>query len=111
TIDEYPYTASSTSIQAALLPAWALEGTRNDLRDRLRDPATREKIKAESIRALRFERGGGDPRNVVIARCDWDTELAGKNLAEVAVQRRGLQPTIENAAETAIWIAEQGGCS
>ena len=26
TIDQYPYTASSTSIQAALMPAWALEG-------------------------------------------------------------------------------------
>ena len=26
TIDQYPYTASSTSIQAALLPAWAFEG-------------------------------------------------------------------------------------
>ena len=29
TIDQYPYTASSTSIQAALLPAWALEGGRD----------------------------------------------------------------------------------
>ena len=28
TIDQYPYTASSTSISAALLPAWALEGGR-----------------------------------------------------------------------------------
>jgi N-acyl-D-amino-acid deacylase len=111
TIDQYPYTASSTSIQSALLPAWALEGTRDDLRKRLSDPPTRAKIKTESVRALQFERGGGDPKNVVIARCDWDTELAGKNLAEVTRQRRGLEPTVENAAETAIWIAEQGGCS
>jgi N-acyl-D-amino-acid deacylase len=111
TIDQYPYTASSTSIQSGLLPAWALEGTRDDLRKRLSDPPTRAKIKTESVRALHFERGGGDPKNVVIARCDWDTELAGKNLAEVTRQRRGLEPTVENAAETAIWIAEQGGCS
>jgi N-acyl-D-amino-acid deacylase len=111
TIDQYPYTASSTSIQSGLLPAWALEGTRDDLRKRLSDPPTRAKIKTESVRALQFERGGGDPKNVVIARCDWDTELAGKNLAEVTRQRRGLEPTVENAAETAIWIAEQGGCS
>src|SRR6185369_15322853 len=27
TIDQYPYTASSTSVSAALLPAWALEGS------------------------------------------------------------------------------------
>jgi N-acyl-D-amino-acid deacylase len=111
TIDQYPYTASSTSIQSALLPTWALEGARDDVRKRLADPSTRAKIKVESVRALQFERGGGDPTNVVIARCDWDTELAGKNLAEVTRQRRGLEPTVENAAETAIWIAEQGGCS
>ena len=29
TIDAYPYTASSTSIQGALLPAWAQEGGRS----------------------------------------------------------------------------------
>ena len=28
TIDQYPYTASSTSVAAALMPAWALEGGR-----------------------------------------------------------------------------------
>jgi N-acyl-D-amino-acid deacylase len=109
TIDQYPYTASSTSMQAALLPAWAQEGGREEILKRLKDPATRAKIKAESARIIRLERGGGDPRNIVIARCDWNPSLAGKSLAEVASQR-GLEPTIENAAETAIWIVEQGGC-
>jgi dihydroorotase/N-acyl-D-amino-acid deacylase len=111
TIDQYPYTASATSIQAALLPSWALEGTRDALLGRLKDPSTRAKIKAETVRILQFERGGGDPKNVVLARCDWDTELAGKNLAEVTRQRRGQEPTIANAAETAMWIVEQGGCA
>src|SRR4029450_6030929 len=27
-----------------------------------------------------------------------------------ATRRRGLDPTIDNAAETTIWIVEQGGC-
>ncbi len=31
TIDQYPYTASSTSIQAALIPAWAQEGSREQI--------------------------------------------------------------------------------
>ncbi len=62
TIDMYPYTASSTSIQAALLPAWAQEGGRTALMKRLDDPATREKIKAESATIIRDERGGGDPQ-------------------------------------------------
>jgi N-acyl-D-amino-acid deacylase len=109
TIDQYPYTASSTSIQAALLPAWAFEGGREEMLKRLKDPATRAKIKAESARLIRLERGGGDPKNVVIARCDWAPMLAGKTLAEV-VRQRGLEPTIDNSAETAMWIVEQGGC-
>ena len=109
TIDQYPYTASSTSIQAALLPAWALEGGRNEVLKRLKDPATRAKIKAESIRLIRTERGGGDPKNVVIARCEWDMSLAGKSLADFA-RLRGLDPTIEGGAEAALWLVEQGGC-
>lgn len=108
-IDQYPYTASSTSIQAALLPAWALEGSRDDLLKRLKDPATRAKIKTESAQIILLERGGGDLRNVVIAHCDWDPSLAGKNLADIT-RLRGMEPTIENAAEVVLWMTEQGGC-
>lgn len=109
TIDQYPYTASSTSIQAALLPAWAQEGGRAATLGRLKDPAARAKIKTESARIIRLERGGGDAKNIVIASCDWDRSLAGKTLADVA-RLRGMEPTVENAAEAALWIIEQGGC-
>ena len=52
TIDQYPYTASSTSIQAALLPAWAQEGGAHaDSGSASKDPATRAKIKSRSRRA------------------------------------------------------------
>jgi N-acyl-D-amino-acid deacylase len=50
-----------------------------------------------------------DPKNVVIARCEWAPSLSGKTLAEV-VGQRGLEPTLDNSAETVMWIAEQGGC-
>jgi dihydroorotase/N-acyl-D-amino-acid deacylase len=109
TIDMYPYTASSTSITAALLPAWAQEGGREELLRRLDNPDTREKIEAETSAILRDERGGGDPRNVVVSSCGFDPSLAGKNLADLTT-RRGLAVTIENAADTAMWIVEQGGC-
>jgi dihydroorotase/N-acyl-D-amino-acid deacylase len=109
TIDQYPYTASSTNVNSALLPAWALEGGRTQVLQRLKDPATRARMKEESARIIRLERGGGDPKNVVIANCAWDASLAGKNLADIA-RLRGLDPTIENAAEVVLWIAEQGGC-
>jgi N-acyl-D-amino-acid deacylase len=110
TIDQYPYTASSTSIQAALMPRWAQEGTRQQVLARLRAPDSRAKIKAECVSLIRNERGGGDPRNIVISQCGWDPSLAGKNLADIA-RLRGVDLTLENAAEAALWIVEQGGCS
>ena len=109
TIDAYPYTASSTSIQGALFPAWAQEGGRKQVLARLADPAIRPKIKAEIVRVIRNERGGGDPKNIVVANCDWDASLAGRNLSEVT-ERRGLSPTVEDAAEAAMWLVESGGC-
>jgi dihydroorotase/N-acyl-D-amino-acid deacylase len=108
TIDMYPYTASSTSISAALMPAWAQEGGRDATLKRLRDPTTREKIEAATISLILDERGGGDPKNVVVARCDWDPSLAGMDLGAIT-SRRGLKPTVPNAASTALWIVEQGG--
>ena len=109
TIDQYPYTASSTSVHAALLPTWALEGGLDKAVERMRDPGTRARVRQEAASIIERERGGGDPKNVVIARCDWDETLAGKSLAEVT-RMRGMEPTFENAAEAAMWITEQGGC-
>ena len=109
TIDQYPYTASSTSIQAGLLPAWALEGGRDRLLARLKDPATRSKVRADTIRIIDVERGGGNPENVRLAACAWDRSLAGLTLGELT-NGRGAEPTIAHAADTALWLVEQGGC-
>jgi dihydroorotase/N-acyl-D-amino-acid deacylase len=109
TSDQYPYTASSTSVSSALLPAWALEGGRSQVEGRLKDPATRAKVLADTIVAIRDARGGGDPKNVQFANCAFDTSLNGKTLADLTRQR-GLEPTIGNAAETTLWLVEQGGC-
>jgi dihydroorotase/N-acyl-D-amino-acid deacylase len=109
TLDQYPYTASSTSVASALLPAWALEGTDAQRLARLKDPAQRARIKAGSIAMIRDERGGGDPKTVQFASCGFDPSLAGKTLADLTRQR-GMEPTIPNAAETTMWLVEQGGC-
>lgn len=109
TIDQYPYTASSTGINA-LLPPWALEGRQADVVARLRDTAQRARIKAAIVESLQVDRGGGDPKNVAIASCGWDRSLAGKNLAEIT-KEWGAEPTFENAAETAMTIVEKGGAS
>jgi dihydroorotase/N-acyl-D-amino-acid deacylase len=109
TMDEYPYTASSTSIQAALMPAYALEGGRDAVLKRLQTPGMRNELRKETARIIAEERGGGDPNNVQLSRCDWDHSLDGKRLGDVT-KGRGLEPTIENAAETVFWIVEKGGC-
>lgn len=110
TIDQYPYTASSTSIQAALMPAWSLEGGRAEVLKRLQAGPMRSELRKETARLILEERGGGDPQNVQLARCDWDHTLDGKRLGDVT-KGRGLEPTVENAAETALWIVEKGGCA
>src|SRR3954469_5859098 len=110
TIDQYPYTASSTSIQAALMPAWALEGGRPEVIKRLQNASMRSELRKETARLILEERGGGDPQNVQLARCDWDHSLDGKRLGDVTTGR-GLAPTIDNAAETALWLIDKGGCS
>ena len=109
TSDQYPYTASSTSVASALLPAWALEGGREAQAARLKDPAIRAKIRAETIAMIRDARGGGDPKNVQFASCGFDPSLAGKTLADLTRTRK-MEPTIENAADATLWLVEQGGC-
>ena len=109
TIDQYPYTASSTSIHGALIPAWAQEGGLREMQKRLKDPATREKVKEMVAQLIRTERGGGDPANVVVSLCEWDASLAGKNLSQIA-KERGMAPTVENAAEVVAWLVDNGSC-
>jgi N-acyl-D-amino-acid deacylase len=109
TIDQYPYTASSTSVAAALIPAWVLEGGREAMLARLKESGAREKAKAGIVAMIRDERGGGDPKNVQFASCSFDPSLAGKTLADLTIAR-GKPPTIRNAAEVTMWIVEQGGC-
>jgi len=109
TIDQYPYTASSTGINA-LLPSWAQDGGREATLKRLKDPETRARIKAIVVENIKFDRGGGDPKNVQIASAGFDPTLAGKNLAQITAAR-GAEVTIENAADTALDIIEKGGAS
>jgi N-acyl-D-amino-acid deacylase len=109
TIDQYPYTASSTGI-AALFPQWALEGGAKATAERLAASDQRAKIKTIIVQKLKLDRGAGDPKNVQIVNCGFDPKLAGKNLSEIT-KARGAEPTFENAAETAIDLLLKGGCS
>jgi N-acyl-D-amino-acid deacylase len=110
TIDQYPYTASSTSIQGGLVPQWAQAGGREAMLKGLQDEATRGKVLAAIASSIANDRGGGDPGNVVLAACAWDPSLAGKSLAQV-LRDRGRPVTIQRAAELVVEFVEKGGCS
>ena len=110
TIDAYPYTASSTSIQGALFPAWAQEGGRKQVLARLADPAIRPKIKAEIVRVIKNERGGGDPKNIVVAnlrlgRVAGRQEPERRHRGSAACSRRSTMPPKRRCG----WC-ESGGC-
>lgn len=109
TVDQYPYTASSTSL-AALFPKWALEGGQKAFLERANAPEARARMRAEIALAIETDRGAGDPKNVVVASCGFDRSLAGKTLAEIT-RAKGLEVNFSNAAETAIAMQVQGGCS
>ena len=109
TVDQYPYTASSTGF-TALFPQWALAGGQKALLERLDAPDTRSRIRQVIVERIETDRGGGNPGNIQFASCLFDASLTGKTLAD-AVKARGLAVTIGNAAEVAIEIQRKGGCS
>jgi N-acyl-D-amino-acid deacylase len=108
TIDAYPYAASSTGT-AALFPQWSLAGGHKSLLERLSAPGQRARITAEIIRRIQVDRGGGDPKNIVMANCSFDPSLAGKSLADITAAL-GRPVNFDTAAETAIEIEQKGGC-
>jgi dihydroorotase/N-acyl-D-amino-acid deacylase len=109
TSDQYPYAASSTGI-SVLFPAWSLAGTREEQLARFNDPETRARIKEGIVFNLVHDRGGDDPSRIAIADCEWDKSLNGKNFAEILIER-GQAINMNAAADLALEIQENGGCS
>jgi len=91
--DVYPYIAGSTSLSACL-PPWALEGGTDKMMERLRDSATRERLKKEiSSDQQDWENiylGSGGPTGVLIGSVvNRELEgLQGKRMSEIAVEQK-----------------------
>ena len=81
TVDQYAYTASATSLDT-LLPAWALEGGRDRVVERLQDAATRARIKREMIDNL-HRNGFKDFSYAVVSSYRPDRSYEGKNLSDI----------------------------
>ena len=92
----YTYTAAGTGLDACL-PPWTEDGGYPALFKRLRDPATREKIKAEvKIDSDKWENlylAAGSPEKILLVgfKSEKLKPLTGKTLAEVA-KMRGKDP-------------------
>jgi dihydroorotase/N-acyl-D-amino-acid deacylase len=88
--DIYPYIAGSTSLSASL-PPWALEGGTEKMLSRLRDPATRQRLKKEiSEESNSWENiylGSGGPDGVLVSSVvNRELEpLQGKRISEIAI--------------------------
>lgn len=109
TLDQYPYTASQTSIRA-LIPQWAQEGGTEELIDRIDNPKIQGKLVDSIVERILFDRGGGHPKNIYISRCEWNTTFEGKSLAEILISRK-IEPTPVNAAYLVFEIVKGGGAS
>ncbi len=92
TADVYPYVAGSTSLSACL-PPWAIEGGTDRMVARLKDPATRARLKQEiTTDSKDWENiylGSGGPSGILIAsvvNSDLDSSQ-GKRLSQVATEQ------------------------
>ncbi|WP_077145324.1 amidohydrolase family protein [Sphingopyxis sp. KK2] len=79
TADQYPWLASGSSLDASLLPRWAVDGGGAALLKRLDDPATLARIREEMADNLR-RRGGASALLLIAQGFPW----TGQTLEQVA---------------------------
>ncbi len=91
--DVYPYLWGAAGLRA-LLPPWARQGSSEEIRQRLADPSTRERIKRElEIPSTEWENeyyGVGGAEGFVITDVGGNTELKhleGQSLADIAAEQ------------------------
>lgn len=99
TVDQYVYTASSTSLNT-LLPSWVLEGGREKAKERLDNPEMRARIKREMIDSIR-KSGFKNFSYAVVAGYRVDPSFEGKNISEITKQARG-KSSVEEETEQII---------
>jgi N-acyl-D-aspartate/D-glutamate deacylase len=81
TADQYPYVASSTSLEATLIPTWARAGGSKELVKRIEDAEQGPRVREAIAKSLEGTEGGAAVR---IARFAPRPEWVGKNLVEIA---------------------------
>lgn len=106
TIDQYPYTASSTNL-GVRLPDWAFAGGNDSLKRRLHDPVIRAQIKKEMLQQLRKYKYK-NYSYAVVANYSADTTYNGKSITDInKLMGRKSKPAHE--AETIMDMIDKGG--
>ena len=91
TADQYPYTRAATALDASI-PSWAESGGWDSLLARLRDPATRARLRDEMVNpkgteSFYYEAGGGDGVLITGTFQDSLRYLQGKTVGQIAAAR------------------------
>jgi N-acyl-D-amino-acid deacylase len=100
TADQYPYTASSTSLMATVIPAKFREGSTREMISRLDDPEVGPRMIKAIAEKLEGRDGG---KTIRIARFAAKQEWQGKDLTTIADQEK--KPVLDIALE----ITRKGG--
>jgi N-acyl-D-aspartate/D-glutamate deacylase len=100
--DQYPYTASATSLGAALLPRWSQAGGQDSLLARMDRPADMARIREGMVEGL-ARRGGAD--RIQFRRYRVDPSIEGRLLSALA-EERGQDPI-----DTAVDLLRDGSVS
>ncbi len=108
TIDQYPYTASSTSM-STLFPDWALADGRDSIKARLANTTLRNQIKAE-MKASLAKRGLQHWDYAVVAFFAADTTLNGKSISAINTLKNRPHTT-DAEAEMICLLMEKGEAS
>ena len=108
TIDQYPYTASSTSL-STLLPDWALSDGRDSIEARLLNPTIRKQIKSHMLAQLK-KRRQKHFTYCQIASYRADSTWNGKNIEEANLLL-GRKHHADAEAETIMDMMLKGGAS
>lgn len=106
TIDQYPYTASSTNL-GVRLPSWAIAGTSDSIKARIHNPELRKQIISEmlaEIRRYHFK----NYSFAVVANYSADSTFNGKNISEIN-KLMGRKPKAKEEAETILDMMDKGG--
>lgn len=106
TIDQYPYTASSTQL-SVLLPDWVLADGQDSIMTRLKNPTIRKKVAEHSMGIIK-KRGLKHFSYAVVANYSADTSYNGKSIEAINILR-GNKNNAKQEAETIIQMIEKGG--